>query len=114
MSDSKVKAADSNYSAEQVAFLKNASPLDLDGVKAIEEKMGHSWRSIIAKIKSEGFEYVVKPAPKKRPVAITKAQLVEQITKDIGGNLQGLDKATLGSLVALRDSIHCTFALAPE
>jgi len=91
-----------NYSAEQEAEIKAAAPLNLDKAKALAEKMGKSYRSVIAKAKSLDVPYESKPAPTKRPVQITKVELVAEISKSLSGaKLDGLEKATTAALVNL-------------
>ena len=57
---------DTNYTPEMVATLKAAQPLDLAKAKALGAEMGKGYRSIIAKAKREGFDYISKPHHLKR------------------------------------------------
>ncbi len=86
-----------NYSDEMVATLEKDAPMDLQKAKAHGLAMGKSYRSIIAKCKREGIEYVSKPAPAKKKAAATKLELVASIADAIGieaSELEGLEKAT--------------------
>ena len=59
---------DVNYTPEMVATIEAAQPLDLAKAKALGAQLDRGYRSIIAKAKREGFEYISKPAPaRKKP-----------------------------------------------
>ena len=60
---------DVNYTPEMVATIKAAQPLDLAKAKALGAQLDRGYRSIIAKAKREGFEYISKPAPAKKKAA---------------------------------------------
>jgi hypothetical protein len=93
-----------NYTAEMEAAIVAASPLNLESAKALAETMGKSYRSIIAKAKSLGLDYVSKPAPAKREAPETKAQLVAKIEMATGAeesSLTGLEKAPVRALLNL-------------
>ena len=84
-----------NYTAEMVAQLEQNAPIDY--AKAIElgVELGKSPKSIIAKCKREGIEYISKPAPARKKSAPTKADLVGAICKAVDlDECQGLEKAT--------------------
>jgi hypothetical protein len=70
--------------------------------------MGKPARSIIAKAKSLGVEYIAKPAPAKRVTGgASKAEVVASISAKLGGvDLSGLDKATSAALAALDGAIQ--------
>lgn len=57
---------DINYTPEMVATIKAAQPLDLAKAKALGAALDRGYRSIIAKAKREGFDYISKPAPAKK------------------------------------------------
>ena len=97
-----------NYTDEMVAVIEAAQPLNLEKAKAIGEEIGRSWRSVVAKAKSEGFEYVGKPKPTKKPRQATKAEIVAEIENGLNANkgvLSGLEKATMAALCALQDAL---------
>jgi len=92
-----------NYTTDMVAEMAAQSPLDLEKAKVLSKLLNRSVRSIIAKAKREGIDYIsVKPAAK-RVKGQTKAQMVEAISAKVGADtLEGLEKApalTLGKLL---------------
>ena len=104
MTDSTVKAV--NYTAEMEAAIVAASPLNLESAKALGATMDRTYRSIIAKAKSLGCEYISKPAPLKKPKGETKSDIVSDISALVGGiSLDGLEKAPASALSALRANI---------
>ena len=52
-----------NYTADMVLLLKQNAPLDFDKAQAIGKEINRSVKSVIAKAKREGIEYISKPAP---------------------------------------------------
>lgn len=109
-----VVATEKNYSKEQEQILKDNAPMNLEKARALEEAVGHSWSSIIAKCKHLGVEYISKPKPTKKVAKVTKAELAAQIAERLDRNLDGLDKAPAKALVNLINGIdHLTKAL-PE
>ena len=91
-----------NYSPEMVSKMRDMAPLNLEKAKILSPLLERSVRSIIAKAKREGIEYVsVKPVAK-RVKGLTKADLVKSISEKVGTDLEGLEKApavTLGRLL---------------
>ena len=84
-----------NYTEAMVATLKNNAPIDFDKAQALGKEMGRSVKSVIAKCKREGIEYISKPAPARKKSAPTKADLVSAICKGLDIDaLDGLEKAT--------------------
>ena len=84
-----------NYTAEMVAQLEQNAPLDFAKAQALGKEMNRSVKSIIAKAKREGIEYISKPAPARKKSAPTKADLVSAICKAVDlDDCQGLEKAT--------------------
>jgi hypothetical protein len=97
---------DVNYTPEMVATIEAAQPLDLAKAKALGAQLDRGYRSIIAKAKREGFEYISKPAPAKKKAAPSKAELVGAIAKAVDcDTLDGLEKATGQSLAKLLEHI---------
>jgi hypothetical protein len=97
---------DVNYTPEMVATIEAAQPLDLAKAKALGAQLDRGYRSIIAKAKREGFEYISKPAPAKKKAAPSKAELVGAIAKAVDcDTLEGLEKATGQSLAKLLEHI---------
>ena len=104
MTDS--KKVEVNYTPEMEATIKAAAPLNLEKAKAVGMEIKRSYRSVIAKAKSLGVEYVSKPAPAKKAKAETKAEIVADISTLIGGvSLAGLEKAPATALNMLRSRI---------
>ena len=96
-----------NYTAEQIAVLKNAQPLNQAKAVEIAEEIGKTSRSVIAKAKSLGLDYEVKVRATKR-VASSKADLVRAIAKGLDADasqFEGLEKATMTALSNLLSEI---------
>ena len=94
-----------NYTPEMVEVIRAAAPLNFEIATTLGEQLGKNVRSIIAKAKREGIEYISKPAPaKKKPTGLTKAETVAAIATAVDvDSLEGLEKATgsaLGKLLA--------------
>ena len=84
-----------NYSPEMVQMLREAQPIDFDKAQDLSKKLKKNVRSIIAKVKREGLEYISKPAPAKKKAAPTKGDLVHAICKAVDiDSCDGLEKAT--------------------
>ena len=96
-----------NYTAEQIAVLKDAQPLNQAKAVEIAEQIGKTSRSVIAKAKSLGLDYEVKVRATKR-VASSKADLVRAIAKGLDADASqfaGLEKATMSALSNLLSEI---------
>ena len=103
------KVTTMSYTKTEIQKLVAASPLTFDKAQEIALELGKSQRSIIAKAKSLGLDYIPKPKAAKRPAGETKADLVNRIAVAVGGDsadLLGLEKATAGSLSALLAAIR--------
>lgn len=97
-----------NYSAEQIAVLVAAAPLNLEKAKEIAAQIGKPYRSVIAKAKTEGIEYVAAAPAKKRVGGTTKADMVSKLADFTGQKLEGLEKApalALANLVAYFETL---------
>ena len=95
-----------NYTPEMEAAIVAASPLNLESAKALGATMDRSYRSIIAKAKNLGMDYISKPAPTKKPKGETKADIVRDIEMLLAGvSLDGLEKAPASALKKVRDNI---------
>ena len=95
-----------NYTPEMVAILKAAAPLDFAKAEALSKQLNRNVRSIIAKAKREGVEYISKPAPAKKKDAASKPDMVNAICKGLGmDSCEGLDKATGSALSTLLANI---------
>ena len=68
-----------NYTDEMVAILKDAAPIDYDKAQLLAAQLDRGVRSIIAKCKREGIDYISKPAPAKKKALPNKADTVAGI-----------------------------------
>ena len=95
-----------NYTPEMIAVLTAAAPINHEKAQALAVQLDRGVRSIIAKCKREGIEYISKPAPAKKKAAPSKAELVGAIAKAVDcDTLDGLEKATGQSLAKLLEHI---------
>jgi hypothetical protein len=96
-----------NYTEEMVATLKTNAPIDFAKAQVLAVDLNRSVKSIIAKCKREGIEYISKPAPAKKKSAPTKADLVNAICKAVDlDSCDGLEKATGLALSNLLSAIQ--------
>ncbi len=96
-----------NYTAEMVAQLEQNAPIDYAKAQTLATEMGKGVRSIIAKCKREGIEYISKPAPARKKSAPTKGDLVSAICKGLDVDaLDGLEKATGSALSKLLSNLR--------
>jgi hypothetical protein len=105
-----------NYSAAQIAVIRAAAPLDMAKAKFLAKELGKTYRSVIAKAKSEDIEYVPKAVAKKRVGGATKKAMIATISSlsDVPETtLGGLEKATAISLAALVVSFEALTARIP-
>ena len=80
-----------------VAILKAAQPIDYAKAQDLATQLDRGVRSVIAKCKREGFDYISKPAPAKKKAMPTKADTINAIAKALNSDaldLVGLEKAT--------------------
>jgi hypothetical protein len=97
---------DINYTPEMVAKIEAAQPLDLAKAKALGAELDRGYRSIIAKAKREGFDYISKPAPAKKKAAPSKADMVAAICSALDmDTCEGLEKSTGSALNKLLSSL---------
>ena len=95
-----------NYTPEMVQKLREAQPIDFDKAQALAKELNKNVRSVIAKVKREGFDYISKPAPAKKKAAPTKVDLVHAICKAVDiDSCDGLEKATGVALSKLLEAI---------
>jgi|TARA_B110000967_G_C18670905_1_gene452977 hypothetical protein len=86
-----------NYTPEMIAIMSAQAPLDYIKAQALAITLERNVRSVIAKAKREGIEYISKPAPAKKKAAPVKADIVAAIASALDaeiGSLAGLEKAT--------------------
>ena len=98
------------YTPEMVEVMTASQPLNAEVCSELAHTFGRgiSQRSVIAKAKSLGLDYVVKAKPTRKKVAPTKMDIVRAIEKGLDadqGSLDGLVKATAQSLDALLSNI---------
>ena len=95
-----------NYTPEMVAVLKAAQPIDYAKAQALALQLDRGVRSIIAKSKREGFEYISKPAPAKKKAAPSKMDMVAAICSALDmDTCEGLEKSTGSALNKLLQNI---------
>jgi hypothetical protein len=95
-----------NYTPEMVATLEQNAPIDYDKAQLLGAQMQRSVKSIIAKCKRSGIEYISKPAPARKKSAPTKADIVSAICSGLDlDDCAGLEKATGSSLTKLLSAI---------
>jgi hypothetical protein len=95
-----------NYTPEMVATLKAAQPIDYAKAQALALQLDRGVRSIIAKSKREGFEYISKPAPAKKKAAPSKMDMVAAICSALDmDTCEGLEKSTGSALNKLLQNI---------
>jgi hypothetical protein len=96
-----------NYTPEMVQMLRDAQPIDFDKAQALAKELNRNVRSIIAKVKREGLDYISKPAPAKKKAAPTKGDLVAAICRALDiDSCDGLEKATGIALAKLLANIE--------
>ena len=86
-----------NYTPEMVKILEQNAPVDYAKAQDLAKQLDRGVRSIIAKCKREGIEYISKPAPAKKKAAATKVELVAAIATALhcdADSLSGLEKST--------------------
>jgi hypothetical protein len=95
-----------NYTPEMIAVLTAAAPIDYAKAQELGLQLDRGVRSIIAKCKREGIEYISKPAPAKKKAAPSKADMVAAICAAVDtDSLDGLEKATGSALNKLLSSL---------
>jgi hypothetical protein len=95
-----------NYTPEMVATISAAQPIDYAKAQALALELGKGVRSIIAKAKREGFDYISKPAPAKKKAAVSKADMVAAICAALDmDSCEGLEKSTGSALNKLMQNI---------
>ena len=95
-----------NYTPEMVDTLRASAPLDFDKAQALAKTLDRNVRSVIAKAKREGIEYISKPAPAKKKAAPSKADMVAAICDALDmTDCVGLEKSTAAALNKLLQHI---------
>ena len=95
-----------NYTPEMVAVLEAAQPIDYAKAQELAKQLDRGVRSIIAKTKREGLDYISKPAPAKKKAAPSKADMVAAICAALDmATCEGLEKSTGSALNKLLQNI---------
>jgi hypothetical protein len=95
-----------NYSVEQEQIIRDSAPLNLAKAKVLAVQFGKSYQSIISKCGHLGVKYNTMPAPTKKPVKATKADVVRLIEKATDRDCDGLEKATMRALLNVFNGIQ--------
>jgi len=98
------------YTTDMVEIMRESAPLNAEVCATLAKTFGNgiTARSVIAKAKSAGIEYVVKAKPARKKAAATKMDLVNAIAKAVDaddGSLDGLVKAPANALSALLSNL---------
>ena len=98
------------YTPEMVEVMTASQPLNADSCAELAHAFGKgiTSRSVIAKAKSLGLDYIVKAAPARKKATATKMDLVNAIAKAVDaddGSLDGLVKAPANALSALLSNL---------
>ena len=99
-----------NYTKAQENQMRELSPITYDIAVELGETFGKKLRSVIAKACSlDGVEYIPrKRGTKNGDESILKNELVARISKALGQEMKGLEKATKASLNLLMASVEHT------
>lgn len=89
------------YTKEMEQVVREAAPFDFAGASVVGAEIGKSARSVIAKAKSLGLEYIAKEKPAPKAKEPTKAELADGIRARSGLALVGLEKASLSAIKEL-------------
>jgi len=96
----------SRFDDAVLAAMQAAAPLNLEKAEALAEQFGEKPRAIIAAAVRAGIQYERKARMSKNGgPAVSKEDLVAQISEKVGANLSGLEKATKQSLQALLSAV---------
>ena len=93
----------SKYTPVMEARIVSASPLNLEKATTLASEFGVTYRSVIAKAKSMGLEYIARPAPARKEPATRKDEYANALRIMTGLQLEGIEKASAKSLVELTE-----------
>ena len=98
------------YTDQMVDLMRSRAPLNADLCRELAFEFGNgiTSRSVIAKAKSLGLDYIVKAKPARKKATATKMDLVNAIAKAVdadAGSLDGLVKAPASALSALLSNL---------
>ena len=95
-----------NYTPEMIAVMTAAQPIDYAKAQQLAKQLDRGVRSIIAKCKREGIDYISKPAPAKKKAAPTKGDMVAAICSALDmDTCEGLEKSTGSALNKLLSNL---------
>lgn len=110
--NTEAKTTEVNYTPEMVQVLKDNAPLNYEKAQELSKTLNRNARSIIAKAKREGIEYIAKEAPVKKGRDVpTKKEMVVTIEAALDSKLLGLEKAPV---LALQNIIAAIAAMASQ
>ena len=98
------------YTDHMVEIMRECAPLNSAICAELATQFGNgiTARSVIAKAKSAGIEYIVKAKPARKKATATKMDIVRAIAKAVDaddGELDGLVKAPANALSALLSNL---------
>jgi len=102
------------FTPEILEKMRVTAPLNKEKAAALAEEFGadFSTRSIIAKAKREGIEYVNAAPATKKPKGESKADILAAIESKLGIELSGLLKAPLADLNKLAEKVNTIMSVA--
>ena len=81
-------------------------PMDYYRAESLAEQWGLSVKSVVAKTKSLGLDYLPKPIIRNNPNFISKLDLIRKIERKLNCELPGLEKASAYSLNTLLKALN--------
>ena len=95
-----------SYTDVEVATIRSAGPsYTYASTAELAEAVGKSHRSVIAKVKSLGFDYTGKPKATPKGRGVRKADVVADLSARLGRDLSGLEGAKMDALVQLVEAL---------
>lgn len=90
------------YTEKEMKVISDASPLTFEKALEVASVINKSHRSVIAKAKSMGVDYIPKAKPTAKAKGVTKAELLQGIRKGLNlADREGdLTKAELSAILA--------------
>jgi hypothetical protein len=94
-----------NYTEAQVARMHEFEFIDAAIAKELADEFGKNVKSVVAKAVREGIYKAKERASKTGGKIESKEQIVADIAAIVGKSLDGLEKASKQSLLAIRDKL---------
>ena len=89
-----------NYTPEMVQMLREAQPIDFDKAQALAKELNRNVRSIIAKVKREGLDYISSPLPRrKKPHLLRSTQFMQSVKLQIWNHVMDQRKLLVLHLI---------------